>query len=54
MYAATGGSNVKWGGHRFQMVGPGTTAPPARDDPVEHAPLEPVAWIPFPIGDWKM
>ena len=33
MYAATGGPNVKWGGHRFQMGGPGTTGPPAGDDP---------------------
>jgi len=28
MYAATEGPNVKWGGHRFQMGGPGTTGPP--------------------------
>jgi len=28
MYAETGGRNVKWGGHRFQMVGPGTTSLP--------------------------
>jgi len=28
MYVATGGPNVKWGGHRFQMGGPGTTDPP--------------------------
>ena len=33
MYAATRGPNVKWGGHRFQMGGPGTTGPPAGDGP---------------------
>ena len=32
IYAATRGPNVK-GGHRFQMGGPGTTGPPAGDDP---------------------
>jgi len=28
MYAATGGPNVKWGEHRFQIGGPSTTGPP--------------------------
>jgi len=39
MYAAARGPNVKWGGHRFQMGGPGTTAPPAGDGPEEQAIL---------------
>jgi len=28
MYAAAGGPKREMGGHRFQMGGPGTTAPP--------------------------
>ena len=32
MYAATGGPNGNWG-HRFEMEGPGTTAPPFGDGP---------------------